>query len=149
MARIVRPQPVRLPLKNGEWLLVRKRLNVGEEREMWARCYIAGSDGTLKVNPLMIGFSQMVAYLIDWHLIDEETGDALPSLRDEDADAAKALNALDSETFSDIKDAIDAHLKSEGEAREQEKNAKAGRTTSAETSPSLSAADLASSTSVN
>jgi hypothetical protein len=150
MARIVRPLTERLLLgTTGEWLLVKKRLNVGEQRAYFARLYIAGADGIMRANPLNIGAATVLAYLLDWNLT-EDNGEPLPSIRDESPDAvATILDSLDPETFAEIREAIDAHVDKETKAREQEKNAKAGRTTSAETSPSLSAADSHLPTSVN
>ena len=147
-SRIVRPETTTLHISAGDWVLVKKRLNAGEQRAMFARMYLAGVDGLLHVNPLQGGLARITAYLLDWSLTAPDGSQIV--IRDEPIDAvARALDALDTESFGEIRLAIEAHEEAMAKAREQEKNGQGGETASPAISPSPSAVAGASSGSVN
>ena len=107
-SRFVQPDLRVLPISNGDTLTVRKRLNHGEQTAVFARMYATGLDGALRVDPLKSGQALVVAYLIDWTLTND-AGDVV-KIRDLPPDGVEAaLNALEPEAFTEIKEAIEKH----------------------------------------
>lgn len=116
----VKPEVVQLKLKDGErWIEIKSRLNIRDQRvaQMGAIRSAETSPGR--------GFSKfelealydvrkVETYLTDWNFIDER-GKAVKLSRD-------AVEALDVDTFEEMKDLIDAHE----QAQDQEKKAPAG-----------------------
>jgi hypothetical protein len=66
MSRFVKPDTVTLTLPAGDTLTVRQRLNMGEQRQMFARWSELAPDGGLRINRLGIGVATVAAYLVDW-----------------------------------------------------------------------------------
>lgn len=136
-SRIVRPETTTLQISAGDWLLVKKRLNAGEQRAMFARMYLAGVDGLLRVNPLQRGLAQITAYLLDWSLTAPDGAQIV--IRDKPIEVVvAALDALDLESFAEIRLAVEAHEEAMTTAREQEKNGPDGEKASRATSLSPS-----------
>jgi hypothetical protein len=134
-SRFVRPDTTTLTLKNGDTLVVKKRLNNGERRAEFARMYLAGVDGRLKVNLLETGMAKVVAYLLDWSFADEG-GKKVEIAGLSQDDLAARVDALDEDSFTEIKEAIEAHEIAMTEAREKEKNDQGGESTSSAISSS-------------
>lgn len=133
-SRVVRPETKTLQISGGDWLLVKKRLNSGEQRESYARMSLPG---TLRVNPMATGIALIVAYLLDWSLTDED-GQTLV-IRGVNADALTAhVNRIDYESFVEIKEAIEQHEQAMAVERAVEKNALAGEKNGPAISPSPS-----------
>jgi len=132
----VRPDTTRLEISGGDWLLVKRRLNAGEQRRAYARVYREGADGKLQVDSLQTGLSLILSYLLDWSLVDE-AGHVL-TIRDED-DAVKmaALDAIDYDSFVEIKTAIEQHEKRNDAEAAAKKTTPPGESPSEPTSPSL------------
>lgn len=117
--RIVRPETRRLEISGGDWLLVKRRLNAGEQRGLFARMYHANGDGRRVLDPLQTGPALILAYLLDWSLVDER-GSVL-AIRDEPDEVKQAaLDAIDYESFVEIRTAIERHQ----EANDLEETAK-------------------------
>lgn len=147
-SRFVRPDTRTLTLANGDTLTVKRRLNAGEARARFARMSLAGVDGTLTVNRLQIGLTTITAYLLDWSLRTD--ADAPVVIRGvPEADLVAALDALDPESFTEIREAIEAHEQAMDAERTAEKNDPDGKTDASGISPSLSGAAGASSGSGN
>lgn len=134
-SRFVRPDTTTLRISQGDTLTVKRRLNAGEQRALFARMYIATVEGALKVNPLQSGLSLVLAYLIDWSLVDAD-GTRVAILDRPLVDVTATLDALDPDAFGEIKDAIEAHDDAVREARSIEKKRPAGETPSPSISPS-------------
>lgn len=147
-SRVVRPETVKLDISQGDWLLVKKRLNAGEQRAMFARMYVAGVDGRLQSNPLGISVAKILAYLLDWSLTDPQ-GKQIRIAGQSVTVVQEALDSLDPDSFGEIRRAVDAHEEAMAVEREQEKNDRAGESTSAAISPLPSAAAGALTGSVN
>jgi hypothetical protein len=121
----------RLPLSDGQWILVKTRLTAGEYRDLLRRMSTQKDDGTLIVNTLETGRARCVAYLVDWSPPD------WPPIRHVGADdRAQALDALDPDDFEEVKDAINGHEAAMLAERTEEKKRRTGATTSSPTSPS-------------
>jgi len=124
MSRFVRPQTRTLTLANGDQLIVRERLTAGEQRAQYARMY-AVTDGRPQVIPFAAGVGVILAYLLDWNLKDD--ADQAVVIRDLSAeDLQQVIDSLDTESFHEIRQAIEAHEASMLEARAAEKKTDGG-----------------------
>lgn len=69
----VKPETVRLSLPEGQWIEIRKRLNVGESRK--AVTSFVGKynpDGSRTPNLETLGMGNVLAYLLAWSLRDDD-----------------------------------------------------------------------------
>lgn len=98
MNRFVKPETCVLTLKNGDTLVVKKRLNRGEQAEMFS--HVSSASGPA------LGLSAVLAYLMDWQLTD--SGAPLLNLSWEEK--TLVLNQLDPDDFAEIRDAIVDHI---------------------------------------
>lgn len=106
--RFVMPDVVRLPLSEGDWIEVKRRLNVAERRSITSRAAKGGvsTDSTrVFVDANEMEFAKVDAWVLDWSFIgaDEKPVKFSP----------EAVRALDPASFAEIIDAIDAHEKAE------------------------------------
>jgi hypothetical protein len=108
-SRFVRPDTAILKISKGDTLTVKRRLSHGEQRASFARMYLAGADGTLKVNPFNIGMALVTAYLLDWSLTDDD-GRPVPIRGVSAEELAFALDQLSPEDFAEIRTAIETHV---------------------------------------
>lgn len=135
-SRFVRPETAVLKISNGDTLTVKKRLSSGELRAYVSRMYLPTVDGTLKVSPLSSGVALVVAYLLDWSLTDDDGQPVV--IRDASVDAlTAALDNLEPESFTEIREAIETHEAAMAAERTAEKNGRGGGTASSVISPSL------------
>lgn len=117
--RFVTPDSVRLSISDGDWIEVKKELNVGEQRRIFARLVKSMEVGqTVKLDPEQVGRSKVVEYLIGWSLTDAK-GKPVPVTEG-------AIDSMDADTFKEIREAIEAHEETQDAAREAAKNAPAG-----------------------
>lgn len=132
-SRMRRPETVTLHITRGDWLLVKKHLTAGEQRQIFRRMMTA-KDGTA-IESVNIGLSKMIGYLLDWSITDAD--DKPVVIRDQPDDVvAAALDNLDVDSFREILQAIEAHEDAMEAAREAEKNSPDGVSTSSPISPS-------------
>jgi hypothetical protein len=116
MSRFVTPAEVRLPLSDGDYLIVKNRLNAGETLEMYARMR---GDGD-QVDPLKFGIAMIAAYLLDWSIADD--AGRVVSVRDQPPEViAGALTNLEYPDFQEILTAIRAHDDAIIAARQEKK----------------------------
>ncbi len=117
----VQPETVRLDLGDGDWLLVKKRLTVGEQRKSLASAFSEfRTDGRVTANLEMLGKREALAYLVDWSLCDDA---GKPVRIDTDAKRVAAIDNLSPEAFDIISAAVAAHVEAMDAEREAEKNA--------------------------
>lgn len=107
-SRVLPPAVTVLKISEGDTLTVRRRLNAGEQRAMFARRYRTNPDGTLTVDPLTIGISTILAYLVDWSLTDLQ-GNLIVINGQPDEVVMAALDSLDPDAYAEIRKAIEAH----------------------------------------
>jgi hypothetical protein len=136
MSRFVRPTTTVLRISDGDTLTIKTRLSSGEQRDAYSRMYLTAS-GELRVNPLQQGLALITAYLVDWSLTDDD-GALVPIRGVSIEELESVLNGLDPESFTEIKDAIQAHETATRAAREEEKKRRTGSNGAAATSPSPS-----------
>jgi hypothetical protein len=134
MSRFVRPEVVTLTLANGDTLLVKKRLNAGETRQLYDRML---DEKTQEVQRMRSGVSTVLAYLLDWSLKDD-SGQHVTMLDQPDAVKQAALDQLDPDDFREILGAIEKHEHAITAAREAEKKSQAGENKLSAISPSPS-----------
>jgi hypothetical protein len=138
-SRFVQPHTDVLTLQNGDTLIVRRRLNIGEQRESYRACSSLreNEDGsvTRTPDPHLIGIAKVAAYLVDWNL----AGDDAPVRGLDFAQRMALLDNLEPEDFYEIKDAIDTHEAAMIAERIAEKNGQAGEKNGPVTSPLPSA----------
>jgi len=127
-SRYRKQEEMRLELSEGDWLLVRKHLTAGEERDAQARVIKAGSFKQGEKPELdleHLGIAQAVSYLIDWSITDAD--DKPIRIRDQSyAFVAAALRNQTPESLREILDAVQAHDSAMTAERELQKKAQAG-----------------------
>src|SRR4030095_5485983 len=127
-SRYRKQEEVRLELSGGDWLLVRKHLTAGEERDAEARVIKAGSFKPGEPPELdleHLGIAQAVSYLLDSSITD---ADEKPiRIRDQPyAFIAAALRNQTPESLREILEAIQAHDAAMTAEREHEKKGPGG-----------------------
>jgi hypothetical protein len=133
--RIVMPEVVRISISDGDWIEVKKRLNYGEKVAASA-ALIQDMHGDGRITPrvdMMAGTAQVLAYLVDWSLVD--TTDKRIAI-DTDARKLAAVKMLDEATMREIETAITAHREQMERESEAQKNGQAGESASSTISPS-------------
>ena len=133
-SRMRRPEVVKLEISRGDWLLVKKRLTAGEQRQIFKRMMIVNGNGP-QMDPIAVGLSKMVGYLLDWNITDAD--DKPIVIRDQPEDVVSAaLDALDYEDYQEIQEAIEAHIDAMDKLRAEEKKQSGGASKSSTISTS-------------
>jgi len=135
---VVLPEPHRLTILEGsEWLLVKKRLTAGEARRAFGRQVKRMAAGEVtEIDPLQVGLSTIVEYLLDWSLVDPAGKPLL--IRDRPVKEKEAmLEGLELDIFNAIWSAIQEHEAAMAAEREAEKKTRFGESVSAPTSGSV------------
>lgn len=144
MSDFVIPEPHRLTLADGQFVDIKKRLNVGEREDMFARMSPHGG----VINRREVRTAKVLTYLLGWSLTNGET----PVLMSPDLPEQTRLDtirSLDPDRFDEIYDAIDAYETAEDAARAAQKKTRASTRAGDPILPSPSAVTGASSGSVN
>jgi hypothetical protein len=135
--RVRAPEQHRLELPDGDWLLVKKHLNTGEERSALARHVKRTRPGE---SPEMdfenTGLTLAVEYLLDWSILGPDGNPLVIRDRPHEVKLA-ALRLLDPEDSAVIVKAIEGHAETMKAERDAEKNSPAGVTASSATSVSV------------
>jgi hypothetical protein len=105
MSRFVTPAEIRLPITDGDYLIVKAQLNTGETLDVFARMRAKDADG---LDPLQVGIAVVVGYLLDWSLTDD-AGQIVPVRQQPPIVVEAALRALDYADFQEIAGAVQAH----------------------------------------
>lgn len=135
-SRVVPPETTRLQISNGDWLLVKKRLNSGENKRMVKRGTVLG----VEVDLVEAGTAKVLAYLLDWSLKDL-AGQVIPIFGPSAIPLESAIDSIDPESYTEILRAIEAHETAMQAERAAQKKIPSGETTSSppSTSPSPAA----------
>jgi len=123
----VRPNTITLPLSEGDWILVKERLNAGEQRKLVeaSRFDTPDADGLYQIDPTRAGLALILAYLIDWSFTGFDGAPmAIKGLTAEELQ--RTVDNLEPPDYSEIRNAINAHTASLFAAREAEKKRMAG-----------------------
>ena len=123
--RFVKPEAVTLPLSDGDWILVKRQLNAGEQRTMFVRmmmktpeAFNGGPPQEPRIDPAEVMLSTILTYLVDWSFVDD-TGARVVIFRQPIEVVRAALDAIDVESYKEIVDAVQTHadaLTAEAEA---------------------------------
>jgi hypothetical protein len=136
MLGIVAPEAVRLPLSDGDWIDVRKRLNHGEHSRMLERLFILTPEGEARRDPLKWADVIVTTYLLDWSLSDPAKGRL--GIRDQPLSAIQAaLDLIDPDDFAEVREAVETHASAVARAMAEKKRRRTGESASSPTSPSL------------
>jgi len=138
MNAFVRPDSVVLALAGGATIIVKRRLNTGEQHALAAAMMRTPTtpDEKPRVDPLKVGLETTLAYLLDWTLTDD--GRPVP-IREQAPEAVRAaLKALEYDVYQEIRGAIDAHVLRQDLARAEEKKSQDIGSPSSASSPSPS-----------
>lgn len=98
----VQPDEVRLPLSDGGWVEVRRELNTGQQRAMFAemrRQFAPGEEPVL--DGVLVGPARAAAYILRWSFVDT-VGKITPFSRD-------AFDSLNTRKSKEILQALNAH----------------------------------------
>jgi hypothetical protein len=102
---------------DGDFIDVKKELTAGEQRSVFTNLVKTMHAGEkAELNPQQIGTTKILAYVIGWSFVDAN-GAPVPF-------SESALNNLDTESFAEITQAIDAHEEAIEKARDARKNAR-------------------------
>ena len=142
--RIVQPKTVRVEISDGDWLDIKKELNAGEEKEMFAQSIKqmggemdqdAKADDKVEMridmDPVGLSFAKVEAYLVAWSFEDDEVDDSGKPTGNRVAVelTPEAIRLIDEGSFQEIEKAIDKHR----EALDNRKKATGGKLKSAKT----------------
>jgi hypothetical protein len=123
-SRLVSPESVRLPLSEGDWILVKRRLNAGEQRQILKRG-MKVVNGSIEIDTLEGAVAKITTYLLDWSLTNP-AGTVIP-IRDQPTAAVEAaLDSLDPDSYSEILKVIEAHETAMRTEREGQKKMLSG-----------------------
>jgi hypothetical protein len=116
--RTRKPETVKIDISQGDWILVKKHLTAGEQRQIFAG--MMREQGGSAIDPLKVGVSKLAGYLLDWSFTDAD--DKPMVIRDQPIEAiASNLNMLDPEDFGELVRAVDSHEEAMQKVRELEK----------------------------
>ncbi len=120
--RFQQPDTKRIDISDGDFIVVKKRLNVGEARKLEFG-YIRGvrkdagtNELTYEIDSAAKGIARVSLYVVEWSFAGAD-GRVVPVTE-------AAVAALDQGTFAEIEAAIFNHVAAE----EQEKNVQTGQT---------------------
>lgn len=136
MSRYRKPEQHRIEISQGDWLLVRKHLTAGEERDAQTHLLKSVRAGEKpEMDWKQIGVSMIVSYLLDWSIKDVNE-QPIP-VRDEPYEkVAAALLNLPNEDLEEIRQAVEAHDVAMRLEREHQKKASDGASVPSPTSAS-------------
>jgi hypothetical protein len=117
MSRFVTPAEIRLPLTDGDFVVVKEKLNAGETLDLFERMK---NEKTGDMDPLRVAIATAVTYLLDWSLTDD--AGRVVVVRDQPGDVVAAvLRGLEYEDFREVVDTIQAHDDRVKAARQEKK----------------------------
>ena len=126
----VAPETVQIPISDGDYIIIKKRLTHGERDDMMARMMPTLTPGQpLSIDSKEVRTAKVLTYLVGWSAPIPMAPDVPYAVRRD------TLRGLSPETFDEIDRAIDTHIA----AMAAEKNGTGGALESSATSPSPSA----------
>lgn len=122
--RFVQPEVDTLTLSDGDFLVVKRRLSIGEERAAFQQIVgkISIDNGWRQPNVELLGMAEIAAYLVDWSFTDAQ-GKRVPV-------SLAAIKQLDPDTYAEVEQAVNAHIAAQQAVREAEKNGQGGESAS-------------------
>jgi hypothetical protein len=105
ISKFVTPGTTTITLPDGDWIVVKNYLTVGEIREAARKINGEGPNGE-RIPKATAGYAQTDAYLLDWSLMRD--GKTVPI--DTDARRRSALDAMHGAAYLEIEQAINRHI---------------------------------------
>jgi hypothetical protein len=140
--RFVQPSVVRLPLSDGEYVDVKQELTAGEQRRIFSQLVKEMHAGEKTVlDPEQVGKTKLLEYIVGWSFLGLD-GQPAPVCE-------STIDCLDTDTYRELVDAVDAHELRSEQARAARKNGQGGEKVSPAISPLPSEPAGPSITSVN
>ena len=103
--RFTAPKTRRLALSDDGWILVKERLNAGEQRRLFSGVIRSMALGEkIELDPEKVGLQKVLVYLIDWSASEDH-----PIRGKSSAEIADAVNSLSPETYQEILRVIETH----------------------------------------
>jgi len=120
--RVVAPDVVRVPLSDGDSVLLKKTLNAGEYRQLIVSQFKDTPDGErVTLDHRKVGMAKLLAYIVGWTFVGFD-GQPLPYRPDEPEDIRRAtIDGLDQDTYRELIAAVTAHEEREDAALEAQK----------------------------
>lgn len=138
MEDFVTPEPVRIPLRGGQWVDIAKCLNHGETEDMFERMSPHG----IMASRRWVRTAKILAYVLGWSLTRDgkpvpmgPTGGELP-----EETRIDTVRALHPDRAIEIYDAIEVHEAAQAKALAEQKKILSGAPAAAAILPSPSAA---------
>ena len=126
----VRPETEQLALTDGAWIVIKKRLTVGEREDMMARLVNHWTPGEpMHVDSKVVRIGKVAAYLVAWSAPMPIGPDVL------DLDRLDTIRNLDPDSFDEIEQAIDGYLAGAADAKKNQSGPTASVPTSASVAP--------------
>ena len=123
----------RLELSDGDFVVVKRELNLEEERRIMARMAKTVKAGEkLELNLEQVGIAEVLEYIVEWGGpgFQDSNGRLVPF-------SAATLRNIRTDKFREITDALEAHKTLQAAFREAEKNGLDGVSRSSAISPSV------------
>ena len=102
-----RPETVKVDLPSGGWILLKKYLTAGEARKVFRGMMRRGDTGD-EIDPLNVGRSKCVVYLVDWSVTDVD-GNPVSIRGQSEEFIGHCLDNMDAPAFSEILHAVEGH----------------------------------------
>src|SRR5262245_25372664 len=119
----VEPEVARLQLRGNQFIDVRRELNAGEQRRLFASMVKDGATEAgerAKLDPERVGITRIMAYLLGWSFTDA-SGRPVPVCE-------AAVDNLTQDRYREISTAIDVHENEQESRRALEKKTQDGAT---------------------
>lgn len=147
----VQPEIARLPLSDGTYIDIKKRLNHGEQEDMFFRMSPYVTE-TMQLDRRQVRTAKVLAYLLGWSLTmnGEADGPPVPMSPELSEDQRlSTIRSLDPVVFREMFDAIERHEEAMDKASQTQKKMASGAPVSSAISAPPSDAVGATSGSVN
>ena len=108
--RTVEPEIERLALSDGDFIDIKKRLNHGEQEDLFARMSPLQTPGEkIRLDSREVRTAKVLVYLVGWSLIDKALKPIPMSPDLPESVRLSAIRSVDPESFTEMHDAIRAH----------------------------------------
>lgn len=135
-SRFVKNESAKLPISEGDFVIVKKRLSHGEREDMFAVMAPLATPGEgFKLQRREVRTAKVLTYLIGWSLTDEDQPVPMSELMTED-ERTSTIRSLDPDTFDEIYEAIEQHEESMTKKADVQKKVSTGESESSATSTS-------------
>ena len=122
--RGVKPDRVRLPLPDGDYVDVKRELNAGEYRKLLYSQFkdTTPDDDRMQVDPAKVGIVKLLAYILGWSFVSVVDHQPIPYDPQDPEELRRAvLDDLDIDTYRQLIAAVTEHERQQDAATEAQK----------------------------